>query len=93
MATLIKHTGEVSQVTPNNGKTFSLEELQGFVGGYIELIKLHDGKLMFLNEEGKLKDDLKNKLNKTATLLLIDAGGLPGDYIVGDVIICNNKEQ
>ena len=92
MATLIKHNGETSIVTPADGVAFTLEELQGFVGGYIESVHLADNKVMFLNEDGKLKDDLKNKVNRMGTLLLMEAGGIPGDYVVGDIIICERKE-
>lgn len=53
------------KVTPSNGTDFSLEELQGFVGGYIEIIRLGDNRLVIVNEEGKnigsSKEHLCNK--------------------------------
>ena len=54
MATLIKTDGTVTTVEPRNGKSFCLEELQHAVGGYIEAVYLPDGKVMIVNEEGKL---------------------------------------
>ena len=41
-AILIEATGRVQGVFPANGTDFSLEELQGFVGGYIEIIDVTD---------------------------------------------------
>ena len=38
MATLIKVSGEVVEVHPA-GKVFTLKEMQGYVGGYIEYIR------------------------------------------------------
>jgi hypothetical protein len=43
-------------VSPKNGKTFKLAELQSFVGGYIELLELPNDKVMVLNEEAKSED-------------------------------------
>lgn len=57
----------------------TLEELQGFVGGYIEVIYLsHPSKpcMMVLNEEGKLKG---LKVNNDATLFARFGGLDPSD--------------
>ena len=81
MATIIMTTGEVRDVRPANGKTFSLEELQDIVGGYIEEVRLN-GQIMFVNEEGLL-DGLK--ANRIASLEARRT-------IVGDVVICRNEE-
>ena len=56
MARHIKSNDVVTEVTPQNGKSFSLQELQGFVGGYIELVRLPGKQFMVVNEEGLLKD-------------------------------------
>lgn len=54
MAQLIKVTNLAGEtVSPANGTAFTLEELQKIVGGYIEALYLHDGRIMFLNEDGK----------------------------------------
>jgi len=83
MATLIKADGTSTEVTPKNKKDFSLEELQKFVGGYIELCNTSDGRLMVANEEGRM-----NRLpeNKTATALYRHS------VIVGDVLVCKQNE-
>jgi hypothetical protein len=82
-AFLYKSDGEIVPVLPKNGISFTLKELRGFVNGFIQVISLNDGRLMILNEEGKL-DSLK--VNDTATNLAKDIL-FNGDYIVGDVLV------
>jgi hypothetical protein len=53
-AWLIFPDGYVSHVTPVSGKRFELEELQAFVEGWIELVRLPNGQHMYVNEEAKL---------------------------------------
>lgn len=93
MALLIKVEGSVrtyEQVKPK-GETFSLEELQKFVGGYIEIVCVADGELsMVLNEEGKL---LRLPINHIATNLYRLLSPAPVyDFIVGNVLICGSDE-
>ena len=54
MAQIIKSNGQVIETAPKNGTDFQLEELKSIVGGYIEIVNLRDGRLICLNEEGKL---------------------------------------
>lgn len=82
MAKWIKTNGETIDVQPKNGTDYSLEELQGFVGGYIEIIGHGKDGLMVVNEEGKL-DGLP--LNTTASLMA-------GQTIVGNVLVCESGE-
>lgn len=93
MALLIKFEDYVTtyeQVKPK-GKTFSLEELQKFVGGYIEIVYLADGKLcMVVNEEGKINH---LPINPIATRLYnLFKPESSYDYIVGNVLICGSNE-
>lgn len=92
MAVYIKAaTNDMVEVKPANGKRFTLEELQKFVGGYIEALGLHDGRVMWLNEEGKL-DGLP--LNAIATDMARRLSFLmPDDYILGDVLIATPAES
>lgn len=76
--------GERIKVTPSNGTDFSLEELQGFVGGYIEIIRLGDNRLVIVNEEGKL---LGLPMNIFVTNIIQSAGRQ--DIIVENVLICD----
>jgi hypothetical protein len=86
MATIIKISGEKENIEPENGKTFSLKELQEAVGGYIQLVSINDGeyagKLMICDEEGLLK---ANQLNEEATRIA-------GQQIVGQVIIIEKNQ-
>lgn len=87
MAILIPAAGETREVQPADGVTFTIHELQGFVGGYIEAVRVGDDYL-FLNEEGKLKQLPVNRAATVLTLGLIAAD----DYIVGDCVLCSPLE-
>lgn len=63
---------------------FSLEELRGFVGGHIELVRLSKSQVMVVNEEGKVYDLPQNE---NATMLVNIAG--IRDVIVGNVLVCD----
>ena len=83
VGTLIQTNGQAFTVRPYNGKKFSLTELQGFVGGDIELVRMKRGNgrgTMYVNGEGKLKDLAPNQ----AATKIAD---IDGDIIVGPVII------
>jgi len=87
MATHIKTDRTETEVSPKEGKTFSLKELQAFVGGYIQMVTTKDGKWLVCNEEGKLNGLL---FNKKASDLYGHGDGV--DCIVGDVLICDKNE-
>jgi hypothetical protein len=90
MATLMKTNGQVIGVTPRNGESFTLEELQDFVGGYIELVRLSEDVVMFVNEEGKLNG---LHVNPKATILASAEEAIgPTDIIVGDAVVMTRKE-
>lgn len=84
-AILLKTNGTEVKVKPK-GRYFSLKELQGFVGGYIEIHKLQDGREMILNEEGIL---LNLPINESATVLAYHLATSKG--IRGDVLVTNAK--
>lgn len=81
MATLIRATGEQITVKPASGGKFTLEELQGFVSGFIERIDLENGKA------------LQMKRNIATTVCLQQRGCLQGDYIAGDAVILDYSEE
>lgn len=84
-AILIKTDGRMQGVPPANGGDFSLKELQGFVGGYIEVVTLAPDVIMVVNEDGK-RD---KKPNPTATVIAKASGGIfPGDWVAGDALMC-----
>ena len=90
MALLFKASGARKKVTPANGKMFTLQELQQFVGGFIERVDMHNGNAMYINEDGK---QLALKFNAAATSILKKLGCMPTDYIVGDAVILSYSEE
>lgn len=91
MAQLIKAYGTTGQtVLPADGTVFTLEELQKIVGGYIEALYLRDGRLMFVNEDGKR---LGLPPNPLADIIAHQQTGIAdNDFIVGNVVICTRAE-
>jgi len=92
MATLIKPDGTETQVHPaNTSHGFTLEELYRHIGcGIVEMVRLADGREMWLDEEGKFNSALAP--NERATILLVQAGGIPGDFVVGNVLVTDAGE-
>lgn len=83
MATLILTSGIATPVTPKNGKTFTLDEVQALVGGYVELLHLPNSNLVaYCNEDGKMEHLLPNDRFSR----------LYGDFVVGDVVMGTKKE-
>jgi len=54
MATLLTVHGEIKQVHPTQGESFTLEEMQAFVDGYIEHIGVYEDRHVIGNEDGLL---------------------------------------
>jgi len=89
MAVIIRATGEYEDIEgkgENNTLTYS--QMVEAVGGYIETVPTNDGKVMILDEEGKLKS---KPLNIKATKM-VEGVIMADDVIVGDVIVCENSE-
>lgn len=87
MAVLIKATGDIQEVSPKNGKTYSLEELQGYVAGSIELVYLKDDEIAVVNEEG-----LWGLPYNSRATVEVRQKGAKGVVLFGDVIICKDNE-
>lgn len=86
MAQIIYADGRIEMKEPANKKKFTLAELQGIVDGYIEIVRTKDGRLMVIDEEGKLK---RSAVNETASDLYLYGGY---DKIRGDVLVCTGSE-
>ena len=86
MAQLIKVNGETIDITPDNETNFTLKELQKYVGGIIQIVSTKKGRLMVINEEGKLFNLQKNNIATG----LYEYG--EEDIVVGDVVIID-KDQ
>lgn len=84
-AYIISESGDVSEIKPNNGSDFSLEEAQRVVDGYIEVVYLNDEQIMIVNENGKFT----KQRNEIATDIARFNNALFNyDFISGDVILC-----
>jgi hypothetical protein len=84
---MIYSNGHREVVVPENGKHWTLRELQAKVGGYIEIARTHDGRWLVVNENGKI-----NHLppNSVATALYIYN---EVDIIVGNVVIVDTMYE
>ena len=91
MAQLLHADGRSEIVAPANGESFTLQELQRYVGGYIEAIYLRDGCVMLVNEEAKLREPIP-PLNRAATALFWNSGGSVFDCVVGPAILVSRRE-
>ena len=80
MAQVIKVDGTTEEITD-----LSLKGMQEAVGGYIEMVSTPNGKVLIVDEEGKLK-------NKEVNLKATTIYGNPNDVIVGDCILADNNE-
>ena len=83
MAYILRVDGGLEQLDRTD-----LKALQDAVGGLIEIIGTNDGRLLVLDELGKLKN---KPINEAATAL---ARGVIADtdYIVGDAVVAKDTE-
>ena len=85
-AKIIYTDKEAEDYTPKNGKTFALTEMQEIIGGYVEPIRLNDGRVIIVNEDGL---NLNLPVNIEATNILRRDHSTT-QYIVGTAIICDS---
>ena len=83
MATIYKTNGEALEVSPKNGKAFSLEEMQEIVGGYIHPIRMKNGCIMIVNDSDD--EDLEMNMKASEALEWLD-------LIVNDALVCTINE-
>lgn len=84
-AKIIYTDKEDEDYTPKNGKTFGLTEMQEIIGGYVEPIRLNDGRMIIVDEEGKSK----NKAVNIPATNILRRDHYTTDYIVGTAIVCD----
>lgn len=86
-AFIVKTTGKIEYVEPEDGNYFSLKELKKAIGGgYIEIVPFRPNLVMVVDEDGKMK---RLPLNTVATRIY---NSKTNDYIVGDVLVCCRKQ-
>lgn len=78
--------GVLKPIKPMNGQYYTLQELQHYVGGYIETLTFSNGKVLVFDEEGKLKG---RPVNRIATAW-ITLDGLC-DFIAGDAVLIDGE--
>ncbi len=89
MAVVLHVDGTQETIAPHSPPAFALEELHALVGGWIEVVYLPDGRLMVIDEEGKLKGYSRNeKATRLAASRLF-----PGDYIAGTAVLVSLQEM
>lgn len=81
-------TFTISEIEPANGTDFSLEELQQYVGGLIEIVEMPTpGQIMVVNEEFLYNG---SSINPIATAMM-ERPGEPA-MICGSVVICDDEQ-
>lgn len=91
MALAIRPDGAEAVVFPK-GKHFTLDEMYSIIGcDMVQMVVLDDGRLMWCDEEAKLKRELP-AVNHVATWLYWKAGGIPGSPVLGTVLITEEGE-
>lgn len=83
--TLITPDGSLKEIT-FKGNLVSLKEMQDCVEGYIEMVWLKDGKILIVNEEGKING---LPVNDQASIIVNDQGIY--DIIVGNALLIESK--
>ena len=68
----------------------TLEEMQKYVGGYIQVVNAKNGDQIVMDEEGKLKS---KSINYEATKHWIGENANAYDYVVGDAMILSGKAR
>lgn len=70
-AIIYRIDGTSNAVVPVNGTDFQLDELRAHLNcQWIECVPLHDGRLMLIDEEGKLAGDLHVNVKATAMFMI-----------------------
>jgi hypothetical protein len=89
MAKLVTTNAQTLDVQPKN-EVFNLKELQDFVGGNIQMLKLSNGYTMVCNENGF---NLNLPANNLATWIVERSyGGVKTQEFVGDVLFLEDCE-
>lgn len=93
-AMILRADGTCQEIQPTNGTDFQLSELQRIVGAgappgrdWIEIVPTKDGRIMVLNEEGKLYDLPRNAQATALAALPTPADLAQARAILGDALI------
>jgi len=89
MAELVMTSGEVAEVHPRKGKSFSQEELWGLVGGKPEVDEIAPDKFLVRNQEAR---ELGLPFNVGVADPWWGAEPFPHAEILGDALIATSRE-
>lgn len=88
MARLIEPGGSNLEVKPVS-KRFTLKEMYDLVDcSIVEFVYLDDGRIMVIDEDGKIN----NKTMNSEATKAVKHNLFPGDYIVGNALLCDPNE-
>lgn len=83
MAVLIKTDGNRSAIFPKSGKKkFAIDELRGYVGGYVRPLYLGKKAVMLVFEDAQMVGQAVNQA----------ASEIAGQVIAGDVVLCEKGQ-
>lgn len=89
MTKLYEVSGRVMQIHPTNGLHWTRQELQEIVGGPIEYLSTVDGKIMVINETGKLTLTIHD-LNILATRIYVNG---KKEVILGPAVVVDTQAE
>lgn len=84
MAVLISPRGNKEKVIPKDGMAFTIQELQDYVDGYIDVLPVGENYLVF-DVDGPEKDKL---YNEAATELALKHNPEWGRFVSGNAVVC-----
>lgn len=93
-AQLLTTDGTVTDIAPANGKDFKLKELYALVGSPVDFARLPSGRVMVVNDNGKLTGLPVNLQASRVWQHEYPIEKYPHNNdqtIVGDVIVCDSK--
>jgi len=88
MATFFKFDGSQTEIQPENGRNFELEELYRLLGcDTIEIITIADGddEVLVIDEDAKIKPEFLKTYNR-------DLSNLAGYNLFGNALRCKRSE-
>lgn len=80
MGIIFKTNGQQIGIEPENGKTYTLKELQAAVGGYIGIISILNGQKILV-----FREDISSEFNIIRNSFILEKYAIS---IFGDVLIC-----
>ena len=90
-AKLIKPKGSAEDVSPKNGKSFTLDEVYELLEvQMVEVVRLKDGLILICDEEGLFKSN--PVINTEATRMYQESAKTQSVGIVGNAILCSSKQ-